>query len=181
MCTGNVLFFIYTISVTDCIWLLLPFCTTFFQVGLLHSITSFWGWSAMKLIVVLPYLDACDFYPVRNYCCFYVLWYSWVFLKLCFLTGGHSITSFLAESSVPQQGRRLWSVHPSESRVLRKLSYTTTHRNSNSYARGKNHKHLGTAILLLASLLINLRKKLWNVDQPEKMSCIRAATAICSQ
>jgi hypothetical protein len=33
----------------------------------------------------------------------------------------------------------------------------------------KNHKHLGTAIPLLASLLINLRKKLWNVeDQPEK-------------
>jgi hypothetical protein len=33
----------------------------------------------------------------------------------------------------------------------------------------KNHKHLGTAIPLSASLLINLRKKLWNVeDQPEK-------------
>jgi hypothetical protein len=32
----------------------------------------------------------------------------------------------------------------------------------------KNHKHLGTAILLLASLLTNFRKKLWNVeDQPE--------------
>jgi hypothetical protein len=32
----------------------------------------------------------------------------------------------------------------------------------------KNHKRLGTAIPLSASLLINLRKKLWNVeDQPE--------------
>jgi hypothetical protein len=140
LCTGNVFFFIYAISVIDCIWLLLPFCTTFFQVGLLHSITSFWGWSAKKLIVVLPYLDAYDFYPVHNYCCFYGLWYSWVFLKwnqilicqtviysiyhnvrlntsyrivdlicnsyfTCFLSGGHSITSFLAEVQTTNESR----------------------------------------------------------------------------
>jgi hypothetical protein len=46
----------------------------------------------------------------------------------------------------------------------------------------KNHKRLGTAIPLLASLLINLRKKLMECRRPTwKMSYRRAATAICSQ
>jgi hypothetical protein len=43
-----------------------------------------------------------------------------------------------------------YGVSTRQKAVSRKLSYTTTHRNSNSYARGKNHKHLCTAILLSA-------------------------------
>jgi hypothetical protein len=114
------LFYIHNI----CYWLHMAVAAL--QVGLLHSITSFWGWSAMKLIVVLPYLDACDFYPIRNYCCFYGLWYSWVFLKLCFLTGGHSITSFLSEV---QKYSLIPSTWTSRRKKLKRRRYKTTNIN----------------------------------------------------
>jgi hypothetical protein len=74
----------------------------------------------------------------------------------------------MLETTLPQQGRRLWSVHPSAE--FQENSAVPQPIKTAIVTHGvKNHKHLGTAIPLLASLLFNLRKKLWNVeDQRDK-------------
>jgi hypothetical protein len=69
----------------------------------------------------------------------------------------------LGGSSVVQQGRSLWSVHPSESSVSRKLSYTATHRNSNSHARVKKSEASRYGNTTISSTVDQLQKEVMEV------------------